>query len=360
MAQALRLTARAGSHGRAGALLVRSPSVRVKGRAHGRPGPRPAPDRIGPCGRAVLAQRVLLSVQTFAIEEIGIRRRSWSVDAPGLWIRIVHQEGMGVDERLVRLLGHGRPATSRNLVGLLLDGSCVLRLASGSTRESGAGDVTLLPGRASYSTRGEAMGPSFSLTIELDREVWGSAVLAPSFGRMSDPSCVHDLARSLCGAIERAWADPVARPLVDRALGQLFAYLRADGLPLPDVDTRAFASPPATLARLGRAVDRALSQTHSRAMLVDVENDGKVCARTVQRALPALCAVWGQTVESFKEHTRRCVLARATWAMTNPKATTELVGRAVGFSTPNAFCRAMASYDLPSPGRVRQRFIELA
>ncbi|HSO36614.1 MAG TPA: hypothetical protein VLT33_29010 [Labilithrix sp.] len=304
---------------------------------------------------------MLLSVQSFDVEELGIHRRSWAIDAPGLWVRLVRQVGMGADERLVRLLGYGRPPTSRNLVGIVLRGDSFVSVAGGAFQEMIAGDVVLLPGRASLATRLEATdAASFSLTIELDREVWGDATLTPSLGRLSDEARVDELAGSLCVAIERAWAEPSERALVDRALADLFACLREDGLPLPRIDSRAFASLPSSLSVLGRSVDRALSQTGSRAMLVDVETDGNVCARTLQRSLPALCALWGQSVESFREHTRRTLLARACWAMTNPRATTERIAHAVGFSTPNAFCRAMATYGLPSPGRVRERFVALA
>jgi hypothetical protein len=303
---------------------------------------------------------VLLSVQTFDVEEIGLHRRSWAIDAPGLWIRLVRQVGMGADERLVRLLGYGRPPASRNLVGVCLGGRSVTHVAGGALDEMGAGDALVVPGRASYSTRLESTDPaSFSLTIELDRNVWGSAAVAPTCGRIGDPTRANEHAESLCSAVERAWADPSARPLVDQALGELLAGLRADGLPIPDLDSRAFAPLPGSVSLLGRAVDRALSQTRSRAMLVDVESEGEVSARTFQRSLPALCAIWGQSVESFREHTRRNLLARACWAMTNPRATTELIARAVGFASPNAFCRAMAGYGLPSPGRVHQRFVEL-
>lgn len=302
---------------------------------------------------------VLLSVQSFEVEEIGIHRRSWAVDAPGLWIRIVRQVGMGADEQLVKLLGYGRPSASRNLVGFCLEGRSQFRLA-GTSSEMRAGGVVLAPGRGSISTRLEAEAPpSFSMTIEIDRTIWGVEALTPSLGRMGDPTRVTEDVKSLCGAIERAWSDPSERPCVDRALNDLLALLRADGLPLPDVDTRAFPSLPRSLTVLARAVDRAQSQTRSRAMLVDVESEAEVCARTFQRSLPELCALWGQSVESFREHTRRSLLARACWAMTNPRATTELIGAAVGFSTPNAFCRAMGGYGLPSPGRVRQRFVEL-
>lgn len=265
---------------------------------------------------------------------------------------------MGSDEELVRLLGFGRPADSRNLVGVGLSGRCYVRAGGKPARVFEAGEFVALPGRAACSSRGDHEH-SFSLTVETDRNVWSARPWSLSSGRIGDIAVFRAIAESLCVAIESAWLDPSARPLVDTALTDLFTCLRSEGLPIPAIETRSFAPPPASIAKLARGVDRALSQTRSRAMLIDVENEGGACARTLQRAMPALCTLWGQTIESFRDHTRRTLLARACWAMTNPSATTELIAQAVGFSTPNAFCRAMASYGLPSPGRVRDRFRQL-
>jgi hypothetical protein len=303
---------------------------------------------------------VLLSVQSFDIDEIGIHRRSWGVDLPGLWVRLVRQIGMGCDESLVRLLGFGRPSGSRNLVGLYLRGRGSVRLESGTVHELDVGDVGIFPGRSAFASRVEAnAAEQYSLTIEYDRDTWNMPALGSSFVRSSNPIRLTEQATAVCEAIERAWTSPADRPLVDASLGDLFSSLRADGLPLPAIELEGVTSVAPSIQRLGRAVDLALSQSQSRAMLIDVENGGAVCARTFQRILPTLCNVWGQSVESFRSHTRRSLLARAAWAMSNPAATTEIVGRAVGFSTPNAFCRAMAGYGLPSPGRVRERFAAL-
>jgi hypothetical protein len=304
---------------------------------------------------------VLLSVQSFEIPEIGVHRRSWAIDGPGLWVRLVAQTGLGVDEDLVRLLGFGRSVSARTLIGVALAGRAALRMGGGRGHELLAGEGIVVPGRTAFSNRMEARPEtSFSLTVEIDSELWGTAATTPSVFRLSDLPRVTRMANALCLAVERAWTEPAARPLVETALRDLFSRLAQEGLPLPAIDPRGFVPLSPSLARIARAVDIALSQHGSRAMIVDVNDESALSARTLQRALPALCAAWGQSVESFREHTRRSLLARACWAMTNPKATTELVARSVGFSTPNAFCRAMSTYGLPSPGRVRQRFLELA
>jgi AraC-like DNA-binding protein len=40
--------------------------------------------------------------------------------------------------------------------------------------------------------------------------------------------------------------------------------------------------------------------------------------------------------------------------MSHPRATTERVARALGYSSPTALCRALANASLPTPGSVRR------
>lgn len=302
---------------------------------------------------------MLLGFRSFSIAAIGIDRQTWRIDAPGLWIRLQRQRGLGGDDRLLNVRGHGRPLGSRSLVAVMLDGHGVGRHGD-RTVDLGRGETALLPGHASYAARIEPEEEQFSLTIEFDRAKWGGAEFSPQSGRVGEPKRVAERAEELCVAIEGAWAQPTRRPAVDRALADLLSALRADGLPIPEVDLRSFAAAPPPLANLARALDRSLSTNDSRSMLIDVEGEATVSARTIQRALPTLCALWGQRTQTFREIGRLTTLERACGAMTNPRATTELVARALGFSTPNAFCRAMNTFGLPSPGRVRERFLAVA
>jgi hypothetical protein len=296
---------------------------------------------------------VLPSVQRF--EAPFGYRHLWAVHARGFWIHVVRHAGMGHDEDLVPALGFGRPTGARTVVGLDLEGRTSMRSAHGS-RELPAGTAVVLPGRGAYRSRVEPSDrESFSMMLE-----FASAAPTPAVATFAARERAVAIASELCLAIDAAADDAQARPRLNAAVQDLFEFFRAEGFPLPDVDPRSIPPPPPTLHRFGRAVDLALSQTGARPMLVDVERAGAATARTFQRTMPALCEAWGHKEESFRSHARRILLGRACSLMTTRDATTESVARLLGFSTPQAFCRAMARYGLPSPGAVPERFRSLA
>lgn len=303
---------------------------------------------------------MLVTSQRFDVASLGIRRHFRGVHAHGIWVHVVRQVGMGGDERLVPTLGFGRTTSDRLVIGVDLEGESAMTFGGKSlvTRE---GSVSVLPGRGSYRARLEPSGRvSWSMIVEIDRRVHPSAPATESFGMLDGLGDARRIVSSLCDAIDRAWEDPTQRPGVHIALDALLAFMRARGLPVPAIDLRDAPEVSETLQRLARAADLALSQTGERPMIVDVEEASGIGARTLQRAMPALCALWGQAPESFRAHTRRVVLGRACALMTNPRATTEGAARVLGFSTPNALCRAMAKAGLPSPGAVRERFKAIA
>jgi len=303
---------------------------------------------------------MLFSVQKFEIGSLGIKRQVWGVSAPGLWIHVVSLRGIGQNESLVPALGFGRPLGTRNSVGLSVAGRCVVRYGQGKAVECAAGEVAVFPGRSSFRSAVEATDEvTLSMHIETDRSLFPAPLFAPSFGRLGMIDEVRAGIESLSDAIEAAWRPSSAAHLVDGALSHLFARLRASGVPVPPRESWLGADFAPQVQRCGRAVDLALSQTDSRAMLVDVERFGGISARTVERAFPDLCAALGQQPESFRAYTQRVCLVRACGAMENAKATTEGVAHAMGFSSPNAFCRAMARAGLPSPGAVRRLSREL-
>jgi hypothetical protein len=296
---------------------------------------------------------MLLSVQKFEIGALGIQRHLWSISAPGLWIHILSLRAIGQNENLVPALGFGRPRETRNSVGLSVAGRCFIRYEPATAVECVAGEVAVFPGRSSFRSAVAASDEAtVSMHIETDRTLYPARPFAPSFGRLGMIDQVRADIERLCRAIEHAWEFRDAAPRVDDALTGLFARLRASGVPVPPRDAWLGARFTPQVHRSGRAVDLALSQTDCRPMLVDVERFGGISARSVERVFPELCAAWGQRPESFRAYTKRACLVRACGAMTNAKATTERVARAMGFSSPNAFCRAMARAGLPSPGAV--------
>jgi hypothetical protein len=298
---------------------------------------------------------MLVSSQTFEVGSLGVSRRFWGVYGRGLFIHVVRQRGVGIDEDLVPTLGYGRRAEGCVTIGLELEGTSVTRM-NGTSRETTAGTVMLLPGRGVYRGHLEPSDDvSWSLIVEFDGRVHPCATVTPEDARLASTAAAKVAVASLCEGVERAVAAGDARACAPD-VEALFAFLRAEGLPVPTVDLGAEPCVPPSLARLQRAVDGALSQTDGRPMLVDVENESGLSSRTLQRAMPALCALWGQRAESFRDHARRILFGRACALMVSPRATTQAVARVLGFASANAFCRAMMRYGLPSPGAVRARF----
>lgn len=304
---------------------------------------------------------MLVSVQRFAVDAFSMERTVWALYGRGLWIHILHQRGMGSDENLVPGLGYGRPTETRNVLGFTLTGRSFIRHGEGTLVERVAGDTLSAPGRAAFRSGMHAKSDvSFSMNIEVDRLMHDERAASVAFGRLSSGvlTATRHLTTALTAAIEVAWSTVGAQSMLRVALSRLFAHLRREGFSLPDPSAVQFQEDPARLRQLqtvGRSVDIAVSQIGTRPMLIDVEGSLAISARTIQRAFPALCAVWGQQAESFGPYSRRIRLARACSAMTSAGATTEAISRIIGFASPNAFCRAMAVAGLPSPGDVRAR-----
>ncbi len=302
---------------------------------------------------------MLLSVQQFEIPQILLARRLWTISTNGLWVHVVRQRGMGADEDIAAGLGFGRPPDARNLVGVALRGRAFVRqgLGGDTAHECAAGDAIVMPGRGSFRAGILASDEeSFSINIEIDRSTYEQAPNAPTFMKVRDLPRVTNDVELLVRAIENEWRNPEAGPLARKHLETLLATLSYEGLPVPRVLPRSQTNDDRNMRRMARAIDQTLSLSRSMPMLVDVENLTERSIRTVQRKFPELCSVWGQRAESFRAHRQRTQLARAVGAMSNPRATTELVSRALGFSSPNAFCRAMNSNGLPSPGSIARLF----
>ena len=83
---------------------------------------------------------MLVSLQHFAMEELGAYRRFWGISAPGLWVHIVEICGLGADENRVSTLGFGRPVGTRNMIGATLSGRTRVSF-EGQSQEWGPGSA---------------------------------------------------------------------------------------------------------------------------------------------------------------------------------------------------------------------------
>jgi AraC-like DNA-binding protein len=302
-------------------------------------------------------RRMLVTLQRFAMEELGAYRHFWGISAPGLWVHVVEIRGLGADENRVSTLGFGRPAGTRTMIGATLSGRTTISCGD-KVHEWGPGKVGIFPGRGSFRTSIAASEEVLSsIIIETDRRVFPAPAAPSTLENFAASTRLRGMLGSLCRAIEGAWQSglptPEARLPLDAALDDLLAFLWAEGVLASRIQARDLPAIPLRMRRVGQAVDRALSLSR-RPMMVDMEAGSAGCARTLQRAFPQLCEVWGQQPESFRAYRQRLVLGRALSAMMNPRATTMGVASALGFSSPSAFCRAVTRAGLPPPRSLRE------
>jgi AraC-like DNA-binding protein len=251
-------------------------------------------------------------------------------------------------------------------VGFSLGGGSWVRVPGARTMVHRPGEGTVCDGRGSFRSRADAIQydgrcePALSVTIDWNATTFGSRSFgAPSSFRLSAIDPVRGAVLSLRRAIEDAWTRTGGSREMTEGVCDLLARLRAEGLEMPRIEPRDLeSSVDAQLFATSRALDRALSRTEEMPMLVDVHDGMGVSSRTIQRMVPRVLAAWGQappdTRWGFRALKNRALLVRACTLMSHPEATTERVAEIVGFSTPNAFCRAFAERGLPSPGRVRE------
>lgn len=313
---------------------------------------------------------MLPSFQTFAVDRPAVVRRFHGAFHPRLWVHVVEQSGC-TDEALLPNLALGRPDRGRRLAGIVLGGTSKVRFSDGTIHTLSVGEGTTCNGRGHFRSRadGRSSEPSLSVTVDWDADWFASRPLDGALSyRVGDVTPFRGQVDRLREAIERAWhrsADAAAQRAIAARVTELLALLAAEGIDVPLCNEAELAATvPSDVASMSRALDRALSRTDELPMLVDVESTAGVSARTVQRVLPRVLEAWGQSPSSgspsgFRALRTRVQLVRACLVMSHAEATTERAAQIVGFSSPNALCRAFAQQALPSPGRVRERLHDL-
>ena len=139
-----------------------------------------------------------------------------------------------------------------------------------------------------------------------------------------------------------ALSEPIARAL---------AVLREIGVPLEPIAAPDLIEPvPDEVRALGRAMDLALSGLHLRPMSVDLEHRLAQSERQLRRRVADFNLRYGFNAEGWRDSVNRRRLMVGAAFMTAPRASTVGVAKALGYSSPTAFCRALDQAGLPSPG----------
>lgn len=136
---------------------------------------------------------------------------------------------------------------------------------------------------------------------------------------------------------------------VGDAVVDIFAILRANGLPVERVAGLDLDEAQATDQRLQAAVARHLSNLAEKPAIEDVASDLGWNARRVHRRLDAIAAKYAFTFSHWRGSLHYARLLAALRLLSAPEATTRDVARRTGFRAPSALCHAFSEAGLPSP-----------
>jgi len=235
----------------------------------------------------------------------------------------------------------------RPILTVLLAGAARIR-AYGTERWLGPGDVSIVESKGVIEMRQE--GAEYrSLVVEWEPGFFGDEPPKGfQTGRVSE--------------LERAHLDALAleltQPELDatggaRAIASALRRLRAAGLPFAAPEAEDLIEPvPEPALRLSATLDVLLSDLSANPMAVDLDRALGVSSRHLTRLVAEFHRRYGYNAESWRDALCRRRITVGAALMSVPEATTDIVSRLLGYSSPTAFCRAVAEAQLPSPGRI--------
>jgi AraC-like DNA-binding protein len=147
----------------------------------------------------------------------------------------------------------------------------------------------------------------------------------------------------------------MAQTHVEAAVGlvELLGLLRAEGAPfVPVFSGDLIEVPSAPVLRLSHALDIVLSRLEDGPSMTDLDAALGLSSRQINRVVTDFNRRYGFNSLGWRDtRNRRRLLVGATM-MTSEDARTELVARAMGYSSPTGFCHALSVAGLPSPGAI--------
>jgi hypothetical protein len=286
---------------------------------------------------------MLLSFRRVAIPEIDAAVSTMALVHTSYRVHVIHNHAVVCDDDLFlpSMARVGR--ITRPVLTIILAGRARIRLA-GFERWLEAGEVAVLPVKAVVSMRQEG-SPFRSIAIEWDAGTLGNSVsITPDTMRLDALSFarVVSLAQTLEACTDVATASVI--------VADILSLLRAYGAPFVSITPGDLIEPVAApVVRLARALDLVLSELAQAPALVDLSTLG-LSMRHMNRVITQFNQRYGFNSLGWRDtRNRRRILVGATM-MTAPGARTELVARAMGYSSPTGFCHALDLAGLPSPG----------
>jgi AraC-like DNA-binding protein len=297
-----------------------------------------------------------ISLRQVTVPSLDVRIARSILRHPSFVARLAEYRGGVVEDRLFAASSVGTTAVPHwPVLALALAGSAVLRHGATSSTLHPR-DVLFLPSGALFSARSDRSGTRVWILQ------WDPGV----FGRPGAASCVrHHLSapdfERLRMAIEDTVAAGYSAPDSAAALVRVLSVLRALGLH----DARPAAADlwfpqPESLARVGVAIDSALSSLSRAPAAIDLQQVLRCSPAQLRRlihrhgasAIPAGQAVVGPP--TWRDLLNGWRLAVGALLMTSPHSRTERVAELLGYASPTSFCHAFANAALPSPANVRR------
>jgi hypothetical protein len=289
---------------------------------------------------------MLLSVRRVAIPELEAavdRLVAWD---PTFLVRLVMIHGVIADDVLLEGVTTPTIVPRWPVLTIALDGTGVVRQKDAAILGT-TGELVWAPSGAEFRARSGDRGVR-CLVVQWDPRV----LSGPTDARLTRaPLRARDFA-SIGAAADRIALSGYDTARARDAVDALFDVLRALGF----VDARPPREPSATtrLARAGEVVDQCLSNLSANPTALDIEGALRCSPAHARRTMQSYVARLGfSDAKNWRELRTSWRLYMGALLMTSPRATTDLVARALGYGSPVAFCHAFTNAGLPSPGSVR-------
>lgn len=297
---------------------------------------------------------MLLHQRFCDVPQLGVHLRCHHIISSRLRVSIWGQKGALIDNRLLPYAYDEKPiarwfeeSPPRSVVFIELEGRTEMHWR-------GKRGVELGPG-GGIVQRKDHGGPPRQQGLQLGIE-WESGSIGGCVQSISDLRFTgRDLAR-LAQAASVIQGESRVGPRVVQAVRKILDVLRSCGLPLEKFEAEELVEPidpgmEAVNTALGKVLTTRLSVGPT---IQDMEAMTGMSRRHLQRTFSRYLRYghfpWSIGWRDFLRHWR---LSTGTALMSTERATTEGVARILGYSSPEALCRAFADAGLPSPGNIR-------
>jgi AraC-like DNA-binding protein len=241
-------------------------------------------------------------------------------------------------------------ATGRPTCTVLLEGRARIS-AYGKHVKLTRGSAVLVAHKSAICMRQE--GERYrSVAIE-----WDADTLA---AQPEVPVSEHAIDDEALGEIDELVAASGTDDAPERVVQTLIERLRASGLPFtkPDHDKLVHDVVP-RFAELSQALDEVLSQGGVRPTTVDLEDRMRLSTRQLNRLVESYHTTYGFNSEGWRDTVKRRRIMLGAALMTAAGATVIDVAQAIGFSSAEAFARALSEAGLPPPSEIRGEVLRL-